>query len=394
MNNALRIIISVALALTIFSKFAESQTVLPSNFVVELDQYLREKTLADPDSERKRLGEFLSRLSIPEPTPALCREMNDAFSQRLGANENNPRFWFFQWFVDMSCNKDLEKAEPKIRRAIQLDPVYQAVYDSFQSDMKRGKLKGTMSLMTTIGLAVEAYAVDTNTYPREVNGNIQNIVSKIEPTYIKQFPLKDAWGNLFKYYSADRETYWVISFGADGKAESGIYNANGFPGQNAAGETTGPDADLIYRTGEFIRAPRFESKAPSPDVEIKDPVLRAIKEMRFIATSAEAYAVDHNAYPASSTGDVSGLVSLVQPKYIRVLPIMDGWSHPYRYITDAQKQRYWVICTGADGKLDSGIYDSNGIPTKSAEGTTKNPNDDIIFSIGSFLRYPNNVQLQ
>lgn len=55
-------------------------------------------------------------------------------------------------------------------------------------------------------------------------------------------------------------------------------------------------------------------------------------------------------------------------------------------------QNYLIICYGADGKPDSGIYDLKLFPNKAATVETTNPGDDIIFSMGKFLRFPKNEE--
>ena len=127
---------------------------------------------------------------------------------------------------------------------------------------------------------------------------------------------------------------------------------------------------------------------------------RTMADMRTIATALEAYAVDNNVYPSAAcpagtfTGPAQPLTegSLkvllkddTDPQaggYMNKIPWNDGWGHPYHYATDTPKQQYVLISTGRDGVPDGTI---NCI-------TTTNFNDDIVYSNGSFIQWPEGIQ--
>src|SRR5438045_5927489 len=56
---------------------------------------------------------------------------------------------------------------------------------------------------------------------------------------------------------------------------------------------------------------------------------RSMADLRTIATATEAYATDTNRYPRVTS--IEELRALIQPRYIKVMPIVDGWGHTYRY---------------------------------------------------------------
>lgn len=120
------------------------------------------------------------------------------------------------------------------------------------------------------------------------------------------------------------------------------------------------------------------------------PIKTTMADMRAFATACEAYAVDNNLYPAGNKPQ--DLVPVLEPMYIKKLPLKDGWGNDYLYMTDSDHQNYWVVSLGADGKQDSGIYNSRGYPLKEEYPPTSDPTADIIFSTGMFLRFPEGTQ--
>ncbi len=127
---------------------------------------------------------------------------------------------------------------------------------------------------------------------------------------------------------------------------------------------------------------------------------RTMADMRSAGTAAEAYAVDFNSYPASAAvtlpsgfnypldktfGDPTDKVSYaakVSPTYIRVLPLVDGWSSYFMYKTNLNQQDYVIASAGKNGSFD-------GLSTTTE---TQNFNADIIFCDGQFLQYPAGAQ--
>jgi type II secretion system protein G len=125
---------------------------------------------------------------------------------------------------------------------------------------------------------------------------------------------------------------------------------------------------------------------------------RTMADMRSAGTSAEAYAVDFNHYPAAAAGGMPSGMSLptgtfglassassfagkVSPTYIRVLPLVDGWQSYFLYGADTNQQNYVIASNGKDGS--AGTY---------AGGPTTQFNDDIVFCDGQFIQYPAGAQ--
>lgn len=117
----------------------------------------------------------------------------------------------------------------------------------------RGKQKRTMADMRTIGTAVEAYAVDNNTYPQFAEGDISATVGQdadwLEPIYIKAVPENDGWNNPMQYVSADGGEYTIGSGGKD-RTDPDL-TLDGGP-QSGAGSL---DADIVFSNGSFVQWP-------------------------------------------------------------------------------------------------------------------------------------------
>ena len=124
--------------------------------------------------------------------------------------------------------------------------------------MQRSKQKRTMADMRSIATAWEARATDTNRYNAAgavtfpSNEFTTGLSALLAPTYIKQLPAKDGWGNPWFYYtdqalaaSTAAQQYYIRSTGKDGKKEGTV---NGGP-------TTAFDSDIVYTNGTFVQYP-------------------------------------------------------------------------------------------------------------------------------------------
>lgn len=119
---------------------------------------------------------------------------------------------------------------------------------------------------------------------------------------------------------------------------------------------------------------------------------RTMADIRSVATAVEAYATDHKQYPNAI--DVSGLSGELTPTYIRMLPAVDGWGHPLHY--DAWVSQGTVLDSYAIGSgAKDGVFLHQSLRDYLAHpGRTQNFNDDIVYSNGSFVQYPEGIQVQ
>ena len=129
---------------------------------------------------------------------------------------------------------------------------------------------------------------------------------------------------------------------------------------------------------------------------------RTMTDMRAIATAWEARAVDMNRYNAAGALDILAvcddaitpeqLSGLLVPTYTKTLAARDGWNHAFRFGADyaagdtERASEYLIWAAAKDGVFTASASSPGG-------GTT-NFNDDIVFTRGMFVQYPDGVQTQ
>lgn len=120
---------------------------------------------------------------------------------------------------------------------------------------------------------------------------------------------------------------------------------------------------------------------------------RTMADIRSIATAWEARATDTNSYSVSPGRNsrmpeqrvtTAELARALEPKYIRHLPRADGWDTEFQFITAdeeiaGQAQTYKIVSLGSDRRPDR---------IANLTGSTTNFEDDIVYSNGSFVRFP------
>ena len=118
---------------------------------------------------------------------------------------------------------------------------------------------------------------------------------------------------------------------------------------------------------------------------------RTMSDMRALATAIEAYAVDNNVYPTATCA--GGLVTsgdtvvditsfgLLTPTYISTPPRQDGWGHFIQYTVTNTGNTYLIRSLGRDNATAALVC-----------GTTTDFNDDIAYSDGSFIQWPEGTQ--
>jgi competence protein ComGC len=119
---------------------------------------------------------------------------------------------------------------------------------------------------------------------------------------------------------------------------------------------------------------------------------RTVADLRSIASSLEAFAVDKNYYP--NVTSIDELVPLLEPTYINPLPRLDGWGTPFVYMGDGcygtRCNAYYLASGGRNGSLENDSLKELGHRLV----TTKTFDDDIVFGNGSFLRAPEGVSVE
>ena len=108
--------------------------------------------------------------------------------------------------------------------------------------------------LRTIAVALEAYAIDNETYPQ---GDFDALKPLLEPTYIRTLPQTDIWGQKYAYVvSPDRARYRLVSAGSDSIFEWDSRRI-GEELDQATGTryTERLEDDVIFADGMFLQAP-------------------------------------------------------------------------------------------------------------------------------------------
>jgi len=106
---------------------------------------------------------------------------------------------------------------------------------------------------------------------------------------------------------------------------------------------------------------------------------RSMADLRSIGTASEAYAVDNNHYPI---GAIAAVEPVLEPVYIKNLPLVDGWNGAVDYDGQAGGIGYTVKSWGKDSAEE-------GSPAGQATGDF---DCDIIFIDGQFTQWPEGMQ--
>lgn len=111
---------------------------------------------------------------------------------------------------------------------------------------------------------------------------------------------------------------------------------------------------------------------------------RTIGDLRTIATMIEQYAASHGRYPVAASGDeLWAALGPAIPRDSWKIPT-DSWKHEWMIRSTATS--YTIASYGCCGEPD--VAD----PSLYAPAGTTNYKDDIVFSNGAFLRYPDGTQ--
>jgi hypothetical protein len=121
------------------------------------------------------------------------------------------------------------------------------------------KVRRAVEEMRTIATAVEAFGVDYELYPPAGTGLWKRLV----PTYIRRFPVKDPWGNAYRYETGPKRDHYVLS-SSGGEEFSRLPEsyfrevaATGL-GPSLPGRPAGP-SEIVYSDGVFLLAPLPEA---------------------------------------------------------------------------------------------------------------------------------------
>ncbi len=120
---------------------------------------------------------------------------------------------------------------------------------------------------------------------------------------------------------------------------------------------------------------------------------RSVADIRALATAIEAYHVDNGVFPTAASGScagvyttagialASGSFTILSPTYVSQPPMRDGWGRFLIYNVDNGLSKYNIRSHGRDGTVGTEVC-----------STTTNFNDDIIYSNGTFIQWPDGAQ--
>ena len=127
--------------------------------------------------------------------------------------------------------------------------------------VQRSKQRRTMLDIKNIAMAWEARNVEVSRYNAAGGavyddcGNkteIKDVIKSLAPTYIRDVPRFDGWGNEFSCYldvawtdAKPAQKYAIVSGGHDGKIDT----------EQQEGAITNFDCDIVYGNGRFLSYP-------------------------------------------------------------------------------------------------------------------------------------------
>ncbi len=109
---------------------------------------------------------------------------------------------------------------------------------------------------------------------------------------------------------------------------------------------------------------------------------RTMADLRNMGTAIEEYSVDNNFFPIASS--LAALSDQVTPSYIGALPTADGWGNAFE--VDSVAGLYTVASCG------KGVTGGCTSACAGSCGKAGNFSDDIIFSNGQFVQWPEGKQ--
>jgi hypothetical protein len=125
----------------------------------------------------------------------------------------------------------------------------------------------------------------------------------------------------------------------------------------------------------------------------KSPQLKTVDAIRDIGTAVEAYKLANGSYPVVSSGEIEELQGILVPKFLSEFHSKDAWGNSLEYYCLKQDGPYFIISLGSDHNRDIGLYQTDRSPSGLGFKVIENVQEDIIFSNGVFVRYPQGIKV-
>ncbi|NIO20256.1 MAG: hypothetical protein GTN76_05800 [Candidatus Aenigmarchaeota archaeon] len=246
-------------------------------------------------------------------------------------------------------------------------------------ELQKGKQKVTMGDMKSTANAIRLYVIDHYKAPEaKTFAELQPILS---PYYIKILPLKDAWGNDFHYYHGTGDKKYEYAIGSGGN--DGVFNGWDQSGFYWVTTVSDFDNDIILANGQFVYGPVTKSRTikPPPPKTFEGRLRATMVDMFTIGKVLKYYIEDYNQAPKANS--IKELSIILQPFYIKTLPLADTWENEFLYKVDLKNPKnYWVGSPGSDGKFQG--FDQKGT-WKFKDGEK---GQDIVLANGDFTYKP------
>ncbi|MCP3982259.1 MAG: hypothetical protein GY716_23385 [bacterium] len=248
--------------------------------------------------------------------------------------------------------------------------------------------------------SVRSYAVVQNKYPGDLAQFTDAAVleQQLVPDHARALPPLDPWGRPYWYWT-NGEHFIVGSGGARGMDQKWRTELSTDPRGPAVVlqdlcSSPGRSA-VLFVDGRFCALPKDVTEAPIAG-ELTEQERQALtaRDVRTIAIAVMSYSIDNNTYPVltGSTSGVQALQPLLEPHYVRGLPISDGWEHGYFYWSDGKN--FIVYSTGGDHE-DQPYYnvlrDTDDAAAQIASicsGASRRLGADIVFANGEPCQWP------
>ena len=118
-----------------------------------------------------------------------------------------------------------------------------------------------------------------------------------------------------------------------------------------------------------------------------------VEAIRAVGTAVEAYHLNNGRYPVLTDGHAEKIESLLVPHYLERLPDEDGWGNEIEYYCAKPDGPYYIISLGSDKDRDVGLYKTDRSPSGFGFNVITSSKEDIIFSNGLFVRYPQGANI-
>jgi len=247
-------------------------------------------------------------------------------------------------------------------------------------DGLRPEVLETFLRMRVLAAVLDTHAIEA-AYPGPTDGLVP--VSSLGSQIISRVrshggAVRDAWNNPLLYWSDGRD-YLILSLGSDRTMQFDYDASPPYANVRTGWAGSDPTNDLLIVDGVAYRGPASQSEL----------LRQAMRELRSMGTACESFAVDNNVYPGpvQPIDSVGRIETVVEPWYIRVLPIIDPWGNPYLFWSDTT--HYAIVSYGPDGMPDYPYASWSRTEFVALHtGPTARFGQDLVFASGAFVQWP------